>query len=243
MEKDLSFLKNTLIAHRGVHNNDEGIPENSLKAFQDAIDKKLIIELDLHILKDDTIVVFHDDNLSRMTGINWNIKDLTYEEIKNIKLKNTEYHIPLFSEVLELVDGKVPLLIELKTDVSVGRLEKATVQMLKDYNGKFAIQSFSPFSINWFRKNAPEIIRGQLSDNMNNRFIIERWFLKNMLFNSISKPDFISYGINSLPNKKVSKFHKTNLVLGWTIRNNNNLEHAKQYCDNFICENFEELNI
>ena len=242
MEKDLSFLKNTVIAHRGFHNSKKGIPENSLESFQMAIDMGFAIELDLHILKDDTIIVFHDDNLFRMTGINKKVKDLTYDDIKNIKLQNTNFNIPLFSEVLELVNGKIPILIELKTDNKVGRLESNTLKMLKDYSGKFAIQSFSPFSINWFRKHSPEIIRGQLSDNMNNSFFIRKWFLKNMIFNFITKPDFVSYGISSLPNKKVMKFRNTSLVLGWTIKNNNDLAHAKLYCDNYICENIDELN-
>ena len=108
------FLTKSLIAHCGVHDIKNSIPENSIKAFEKAILKGYIIELDLHILKDDNVVVFHDDNLYSMTGVNKKIKDCTYNEIKNLKIQNTNSNIPLFKEVLELVKGRVPLLIELK---------------------------------------------------------------------------------------------------------------------------------
>ena len=119
--KDLKFLKETIIAHRGVH-NEKDIIENSLEAFKEAVNKNYIIELDVHFLKDGEVVVFHDDNIERMTGINKNLKDCTYDEIRNIKLLNKNTYIPKFSDVLKLVDGKVPILIELKNDNKVGLL-------------------------------------------------------------------------------------------------------------------------
>lgn len=243
MNRDINFLKNNLIAHRGMHNIENGIPENSINAFKQAIKFNYIIELDLHLLKDDNIVVFHDDNLKRMTGLDRNIKDTTYEELKNLKLKGKDSYIPLFKDVLEIIAGKVPILIEFKYDVKCGLLEKKAMELLKNYSGKFAVQSFNPFSLYWFKKNYPNIIRGQLSYNYSDYDInfIKKFVLKNMLFNFITKPDFISYGINSLPNKTVEKFRKSNLVLGWTIRTHADLLNAKKYCDNFICENFDDV--
>lgn len=243
--KDLNFLKDRLIAHRGMHNIKLGIPENSLKAFERAIEHNYIIELDLHVLKDNTVVVLHDDNLLRMTGVDKDLKDTTYDEIKSLKLNNTENHIPLFKEVLELVDGRVPLVIEFKYDTKAGRLEEEAMNLLKDYKGKYVIKSFNPLTVNWFKKNYPDIIRGQLGSSYEkievNGFL--RVLLSHMFFNFITKPDFISYNIEFLPNKKVAKFRKNKPVLGWVIRNNEDLSKAKQYCDNFICENIEELNI
>ena len=243
--KDLDFLKDRLIVHRGMHNIKLGIPENSLKAFERAIEHNYIIELDLHVLKDNTVVVLHDDNLLRMTGVDKDLKDTTYDEIKSLKLNNTENHIPLFKEVLELVDGRVPLVIEFKYDTKAGRLEEEAMNLLKDYKGKYVIKSFNPLTVNWFKKNYPDIIRGQLGSSYEkievNGFL--RVLLSHMLFNFITKPDFISYNIEFLPNKKVAKFRKNKPVLGWVIRNNEDLSKAKQYCDNFICENIEELNI
>ncbi|MBE6160177.1 MAG: glycerophosphodiester phosphodiesterase [Lactobacillales bacterium] len=244
MKKDLSFLKENLIAHRGAHNINKGIPENSIKSFEEAIKHNYIIELDIHLLKDNNIVVFHDDDLKRMTGLNKKIKDTTYEEIKDLKLQNTDNYIPLFKDVLELVDGKVPIIVEFKHDVKCGRLEKETMKLLNKYKGKYVMKSFNPLTLIWFKKNYPDVIRGQLSYNFKGKKInlIHKFFCKNMLLNFITKPDFISYGIKSMPNKKINKYRKDILILGWTIKTKKDLEKAKKYCDNFICENLEELN-
>lgn len=241
--KDLTFLKQNLIAHRGYHNAKIGIPENSLLAFDKAVENNYIIELDVHILKDNSIVVFHDDCLERMTGLRKNIKDITYDEIKKLNLGNTNYKIPLLTEVLTLIDGRVPLIIELKTDVKVGILEEELVKILEKYTGKYAVKSFSPFSVYWFKKNYPDIIRGQLSAGFekDKMFSLKKIFLKNMKLNFLTKPDFISYSVNSLPNKVVEEFRKENLVLGWTVRNKEQFKKGMKYCDNLICENFDEL--
>ena len=237
--RESEFLVNSIIAHRGVYNlKKDSIPENSIEAFKNAIDNNYIIELDLHVLKDNNVVVFHDKNLFRMTGIHKDIKECTYDEIKNLKLKNTDNNIPLFRDVLELVDGKVPLLIELKHDVKVGRLEKETMKFLKNYKGEYAIMSFNPFTLLHLKKEYPNIIRGQLAYDLNDKKFnfIKKFLLKNMCFNFITKPDFIAYGIDSMPSKVVEKFRKKGLVIGWTVKNDKDLEKAKKYCDNCIFE-------
>ena len=243
--KKTEFLTTTLIAHRGYHDIKNGIPENSIPAFERAIENKYIIELDVHILKDNKIVVFHDDNLKRMTEIDKEIKLTTYDEIKDLKLANTKYNIPLLTEVLSLVNNKVPIIIELKTDNKVGKLENELIKILNQYKGEFAVKSFSPLSVYWFKKHYPEIVRGQLASSFSNKnmSIEEKILLKNMVFNIFTKPDFISYDINALPNKRVEKIRKKHIVLGWTIKNNEQFEKGKKYCDNLICENFENLKI
>ncbi len=237
--KDKNFLIKNLIAHCGLHDIKNGVVENSLKAFELAIKKGYTIELDLHILKDNTIVVFHDNNLEKMTGVNKKISKCTYNQIKNLKLRGTKNYIPLFKDVLSLVNGKVPLLIELKYDTRVGRLEKSVMEELRNYNGKYAIHSFNPLSILFLKYNFPNIVRGQISSNFDNvemNFIL-KFLLKNMYLNALTKPDFISYDISSLPNKRVERYRKDNLVLGWTIKDKEDLQKAKKYCDNYICEN------
>ena len=171
-----NFLKNSLIAHRGCHN--DSLPENSMGAFRKAISNNLIIELDVHLLKDNTVVVFHDDNLKRMTNIDKDLKNLTYNDIKNINLLDTNYKIPLLIDVLNLVNGKVPLIIELKYDRKYGLLESEVINLLKDYNGLYAIKSFNPLSLYYFKKHAPNIIRGQLITNFKNKkmFILKKYF-------------------------------------------------------------------
>ena len=226
-----------------MHNISKGIPENSIKAFKQAVKNNYIIELDVHILKDNSVIVFHDDNLKRMTGLDKSIREITYEEIRNLKLQNTDEHIPLLKEVLRVVDGKVPIIVELKTDTRVGLLEKETINILKDYKGKYAIKSFDPLTVFFFKKNYPQVVRGQLSSDFKNdkMNIIKKIVLKNMILNFITKPDFISYDINALPNKRVEKYRGEKIILGWTIRNKEDMKKAKLYCDNFICENIEEL--
>lgn len=241
--KKISFLTSSLIAHRGYHDSSLGIPENSIPAFERAIKNSYIIELDVHILKDGKIIVFHDDNLKRMTEIDKEVKLTTYNEIKELKLSNTEYKIPLLTQVLELVNKKVPIIIELKTDNRLGKLEQELMKILKNYNGDFAVKSFNPLSVYWFRKNYPNIVRGQLSSDYSkeNMCIIKKVFLKNMFFNILSKPDFISYDINSLPNKRIQDLRKTHIILGWTVKTKEQFIKSKKYCDNLICENFENL--
>ena len=236
MKKEVKFLTKNLIAHRGVH--DKNIPENSIEAFKIAISNKYIIELDLHILKDNKIIVFHDDNLYRMTGIRKKVKECTYEEIKELKLNNTESRIPLFKDVLNLVDGKVPILIELKTDNKVGKLEKELTKLLTGYKGEYAIQSFNPLSIFYFKNYYPNIIRGQLScafkeEKMN---FFSRYVLKNLCFNFLTKPDFVSYDIHDISKKEVEKLREKYLMLGWTVKTKKEFEETKKYFDNIICE-------
>ena len=225
--KDLKFLKETIIAHRGVH-NEKDIIENSLEAFKEAVNKNYIIELDVHFLKDGEVVVFHDDNIERMTGINKNLKDCTYDEIRNIKLLNKNTYIPKFSDVLKLVDGKVPILIELKNDNKVGLLESSLVQILKKYNGKYAVQSFNPLSIMWFKNN----YKNKKMDN------IKKFILKTMFFNIITNPDFISHSVDDLSYKEVNKIKKNKFILGWTVRNKERYDELIKYYDNLICEKF-----
>ena len=237
--KDLKFLKETIIAHRGVH-NEKDIIENSLEAFKEAVNKNYIIELDVHFLKDGEVVVFHDDNIERMTGINKNLKDCTYDEIRNIKLLNKNTYIPKYTDVLKLVDGKVPILIELKNDNKVGLLESSLVQILKKYNGKYAVQSFNPLSIMWFKNNYPNIIRGQLVCKFKNKKMdnIKKFILKTMFFNIITNPDFISHSVDDLSYKEVNKIKKNKFILGWTVRNKERYDELIKYYDNLICEKF-----
>lgn len=155
------------IAHRGLHS--ELVPENSLTAFRLAVEKCLSIELDVRLTKDCRIVVFHDNDLMRMCGIEGKVFDYTYEQLSAFKLKNSDEKIPLLSEVLKIVDGKVPLLIELKGGAPFGELESRVDHMMKKYKGEFAVQSFNPFSVMWFRFHSPKVTRGQLSSQLSEK--------------------------------------------------------------------------
>ena len=243
MKKNLDFLKGIYIAHRGLYHNEKGIPENSIRAFKEAVKRNIPVELDVHLLKDGNIVVFHDDNLSRMTGYNKMIKDCTYEEISGLRLLDTNEKIPLFEEVLQVINGKVLIDIELKYDTERGNLETRLCSILDNYEGKFIVKSFSPYIVKWFKKNRPEYIRGQLAtDDKNEKGlgIIKRVIAKNMLYNFITKPDFIAYDLKALPNKSIERYRKKSYpILIWTIRTYEELEMAKQYGDSYIYEKIQ----
>ncbi len=197
------WMYNTYIAHRGYHN--ETFPENSIGAFKRAMENGFGMEFDVRLLKDDTLVIMHDDNLKRMVGKDVNLSNLTYLDIKDFTLLGTEEKIPLFKEVLELVGGRVPLMIEFKNDTLSNRLEELSYELLKDYKGEYSVQSFNPKSVNWFRKNAPHVIRGQLYDNFLKRNFIQNIFYKNKLSNYITKPTYHIFSIETLDTKEVQK--------------------------------------
>jgi glycerophosphoryl diester phosphodiesterase len=237
---DISNYK--FIAHRGLYSKNEQIPENSLGAFSRAIQRDLAIEFDVHITSDGKLVVFHDNNLKRITGIDKIIEDCTLDFLKELKLQNTTFEIPTLQEVLSLIDGKVPLLIEIKNERKVGLLEEKLSKTLKGYKGKYIIESFNPLSLLWFRKNIPNVSIGQLSskniDGIKSKF--EKFVLENMLLNTFVKPDFIAYDIEYITTKLAKKCKRKNrFLLGWTIRNIESLNKAKELCDGIIFENID----
>ena len=239
MEIFNSWIVKDYIAHRGLHNKD--LPENSLGAFINAIDHCYPIEIDVQLIADGNIVVFHDYALSRMTGRDGYTKNLTTPELKDYKLNKTEYCIPTLNEVLELIDGQVPILIEIKNEGKVGELESKLWDILKNYNGEFAVQSFNPYSLEWFKKNAPNVWRGQLSSFFKNTGLsfFKRFVLKRMLLNKrVSSPHFIAYDARFLPNFYVKR-NKNLPLLAWVIGSQSEYMKIVKYCDNIIFENFE----
>lgn len=234
------WLFKTPIAHRGLHDNIT-IPENSLPAFESAVKNGYPIELDVQLLSDGHIAVFHDTYLSRMTNYRGSIIRKTSKFIKKIKLLNTDYSIPLFSEVLDLVKGKVPLLIEIKNRRRVGKLELRLLDTLMRYKGEYAIESFNPMSVKWFRDNAPEIIRGQLSGAIGpGRGIKNRTIVRGAFFRIFTRPDFIAYDIRYLPSRKVTRLREIGFpVIGYTAKSKEAYENALKYCDNVIFEGFK----
>lgn len=229
------FLTEKVISHRGIYDN-KIVFENSIEAIKNAAKKGYIIEIDIHLTKDNKLVVFHDYNIKRITGENMIVENHTYEELNKQKI----IHIPLLEEILLILNGKVPLLIEIKQKKKVGILEQKLIETLKNYNGQYAIQSFNIKTVYWFKKNYPNILRGQLSSKYKKSKIplIKKIILKNMLFNFITKPNFISYKYNELTIKKITKLKKKYIVLGWTITTKKDYNKYIKYYDNLICEHF-----
>jgi glycerophosphoryl diester phosphodiesterase len=228
-----------LVAHRGLH--DISNPENSINAFKKAIDINMAIELDVRLTKDNVVIVFHDENLDRMTGINKYVKECYYNDIKDLKLNGTDCYIPTLKEVLELINGKVPLLIEIKNDNKIGVLEDNVLEILSSYNGKYAIQSFNPFVLIYIKNKNKNIMRGQLvCHNYKNISKIKAFILKNMFLNIISKPNFISYKINDVTDQIVKKYSKYPLFF-WTVRNKEQYNKCVRFNGCCIFENYNEI--
>lgn len=239
MEENIfdSWLCNKYIAHRGLHTDK--LPENSLGAYENAINQSYPIEIDVRIISDGTLIVLHDDDLKRVCGKDKYASQLKKEDLADCKLFGTDYTIPTLEEVLNFVDGRTPLLIEIKQLEKVGELERKMWELLKDYKGEYAVQSFNPFSLEWFKKNAPQVWRGQLSCSFKGEKLsfVKKVLLKRLKLNGISSPDFISYCAEDLPNKWVKK-HENLPILAWTVRSQQKYLKAVQYCDNIIFEDF-----
>jgi glycerophosphoryl diester phosphodiesterase len=231
------WLRNIPIAHRGLH--DKNTPENSLSAFKKAIEAGYAIEIDVHLSSDGELMVFHDFNLKRMTGVDEDITSVSAEFSKSLKLFGSDETIPTFDEVLALIDTKVPLLIEIKNEKAVGALESKLNEVLQNYKGEFAVQAFNPFVLAWFAKNAPQITRGQLSGRFEDTTLpfYKKFLLGNLLLNGVSKPHFIAYESQHLPNLAVS-FAKLlkKPILAWTVKSQENSEYALRHADNIIFE-------
>ena len=238
METKTSWVLQKPIAHRGLYNFN--LPENSLAAFENAVEHGFAIELDVRIIDDQTIVVFHDEKLSRMTDRDGYVTNLKASDLDDIKLAKTEFGIPTFEKVLETVNGKVPLLIELKKAEKSTTLEEKLLEMLKGYSGEYAVESFDPYSMQYFYKNAPTIMRGQLSSYFHHHDIDasrrEKKMLKKLKFNDVSHPDFIAYKVTNLPNKYVKNAGLP--VIAWTIKSELQAQKARELCDNYIFEGF-----
>lgn len=240
---DSSPFLGTFFAHRGLHDNNHQIPENSLAAFQRAVDAGYGIELDVQLSADRIPVVFHDATLSRMCGIDRRVNELTFAELRQLSLVNTKEQIPSFQEALALVNGKVPLLVELKMEHLDFDIPRKAAALLSEYSGDYCIESFHPAALYWYRKNRPQIFRGQLSTNFNieNHSLSPfQYLFGKMILNFISRPDFISY--NLLFQRDISLklahglFHAP--CAAWVLRSEKELEQCqKQFCM-YIFENF-----
>ncbi len=222
--KDLPKLQGWHYAHRGLHS--EGIPENSMAAFRAAKEAGYGIELDVHLMKDGNLAIIHDSSLERTAGADVAIEDLTVADLEDYRLEGTDEKIPLFSQVLELYKGEAPLIVELKAaGKNVDALCSATCDMLADYNGAYCLESFDPRCVSWLRKNRPELIRGQLSENFfKSKTSKLPWFLKFLMkynfFNVATRPDFVAYKFADRKNISIFICRKIWKLQGvtWTIR-------------------------
>ena len=242
---DWPKLKQFRYAHRGYHNKPT-VPENSMAAFRAAVERGWGAELDVHLMKDGNLAVIHDASLLRTVGVDVKIEDLTKADLANYKLEDSEEQIPLLEEVLKLFAGKAPLIIELKAESGNGAaLSETVANMLETYEGDCCVESFDPRVVSWFRKNRPEICRGQLAENFfagkNKLPFYLRLVLSNLLMNVGTKPDFVAYKFedrNGLSLRLCRAFWKP-MEVSWTIRSKADMETAEKEGKLVIFEQFD----
>lgn len=239
-DPSLHWLLDSPIAHRGLHHNPD-VPENSLASFQAAVEKGHPIEYDVHLSKDGVPIVFHDDDLARVTGVSGAPESFTVAELTAMKLFGTSETIPTFKATLELVAGKIPMIIETKTTSKVvGALEDAMLKDMEGYVGPYVFHSFNPYSLGYLRKVAPHIIRGQLAEDFSTTPGLSRldsFALTNLLMDVDSRPDFVGYDINALPRLPTTILKDLGIpLLAWTIDSPELLAGAKEVADNYFFE-------
>lgn len=232
MAKDTKWLTATPVAHRGLHNN-KTLPENSLGAFENAVKHGYGIEFDVWRTNDGQLIVHHDPKLNRTCGKDMSTKSIDTTKLDEYKLMNTEYSIPTFKQTLDLVNGQVGLVIEIKPTKLVGVTCSQIWDTLKDYKGNYCIESFDPHVVRWWAKHHPEIILGQLCD----------WYLWHKVMVKSMKQhrfvDFLATSIKNLPSKyyqKICKQYPDMIMIGWTVRTKENYDLAVNNVDNIIFE-------
>lgn len=226
-KSELAPFESCYIAHRGLFGDKA--PENSLEAFALAADFGFGIELDVQITADDKLVVFHDKTLERMCGDSRQMNKCTYAEISKMRLNGTDSVIPLLSDVLKLINGRVPLIVEVKPRGEFRRMIRPLDDLMQSYNGIYCVQSFHVSVLNWYRKHRSGILRGQLST----RYIKDgiksplaaAFIMTNLMANFITKPDFISYNFRykNQPSYWLCRKLYAPKNAGWTIKSQSEL--------------------
>ena len=226
-------LSGARYAHRGLHDMRLGVPENSMAAFRRALEHGFGAELDVHLMADGELAVVHDSNLTRVCGRQVRIEELTASDLPDCTLLGTEETVPLLRDVLDLFEGKTPLIIELKAERgNSAALTDAVMAMLKDWNGTYCIESFHPGVLLRLKRKYPEVVRGQLSENfLRDRDLSSlplplRVVLTNLLTSAVTGPDFIAYKWQDRGNptlrlmKKVYGVHEA----AWTVQDRETME-------------------
>ncbi len=190
-------FENRNFAHRGLHTPDKAVPENSMQAFRAAVGAGYGIELDIQLSADGQVVVFHDDTLDRVCGVHGRVDAYTLQQLQTFSLCGSDQRIPLFTDVLREVHGKVPLIVELKTGPRRTELCEKAWAILLQYTGAYCIESFDPRIVAWWRFHARQVLRGQLASTYRDLRQYQNaavsFAVSRCLINCVSRPHFIAY--------------------------------------------------
>ncbi len=240
---DTTLFKKVYFAHRGLHDNAGDAPENSMAAFRKAVEAGLGMELDVQVTKDGVPVIFHDFKLDRICGAEGKIKDYTYEELQAYTLCQSKERIPKFTDLLAMVDGQVPLIIEIKAETANVSFCAVIDDLLRAYGGAYCIESFNPMVLWWFRRHHNGVVRGQLSSNFRKdgdyRNVLY-FVMAHLLLNFLTKPDFIAYNhkFGREPGRRICRHIYRRPSAAWTIQSQKDLEQLKDEYDVFIFDGF-----
>ena len=243
-EERLRPYRETYIAHRGLFDHEKA-PENSMPAFRRAVEQGYGIELDVQLTADGKAVVFHDESLNRVCGVDRLVRDCTYAELQQYPLEHSAERIPLFREVLDMVAGSVPIVVEIKSEGGFERTVPIVAALLDDYKGEYCIESFHPLAVAWFRKNRPDVLRGQLATGFFRSWFssgnpLAKFLSSNLLLNFRSKPDFIAYNraCQYQPSFLLCKWLFPVVTIAWTVRSPRELASARKHFHGIIFDSF-----
>ncbi len=244
---DLKWLTQRPVAHRGLHDVQAGVIENTQSAVKAAISYGFAIEVDLQVSKDGEAMVFHDDTLHRLTTSKGKVIDRTVKQLKRVNFKDTKDRMWTLSDLLLLVRGVVPLVIEIKSPHDdVGPLEKRVAEVLSTYNGPACVMSFNPRSIITIKALAPSLTRGLVAGRFAD---IPEWAhlsekerskRRNLLYIFEADADFIAYHVKALPALApwVTRTLLRKPLLSWTVRSEQDRRTVKRWADQMIFEGF-----
>ena len=231
------WLRERPVAHRGLHG--DGGPENSLAAFEAAADAGYPVELDVRLTADAVPVVYHDESLQRLCGQDAAVAETDRTDLAALTLRKSDQGIPTLEAALAAVDGRVPVLVEVKNRQRPGAVERAVAAVLDAYDGAFAVQSFNPLTVRWFRRHRPAWPRGQVAGRLRDADVgpLARFVCRRLLASPLARPDFVAYEHDALPYWPVTLHRTLGVpVLAWTVRTPAALRRAREHADNVIFE-------
>lgn len=219
---EMEKFKQVKYAHRGLH--DATKAENSMSAFAAAKEMGFGIELDVRLSKDGELVVFHDDNLTRVAGIDGKVIDFTAEELSKMSLSGTKDGVPTLREVLDLIDGAVPLIIEIKMNGDEKGVSEKLMEVIEGYKGDYVVESFNPIALKVVRRMRPDILRGILSTEYlkdeKHKGSILYGLLQHLMLNFMVRPDFIAYDKKGYKVKGLRFVRRSfgTALIAWTVK-------------------------
>jgi glycerophosphoryl diester phosphodiesterase len=233
------------VAHRGLH--DLRLPENSLGAFDAAASKGYAIELDVRLTADKKIVVIHDANTKRMTGVDMTVAASSAKDLSMHPLKNTSYKLPLLTDALTTIGGRVPVIIEIKYPAAARAIGPHLLAALATYKGDYAVEAFDPRVLIWLRRHAPHVPRGQNASTLPEYPQFPRWYrrlLCSMPLNWLAKPHFIAFDVRDYPRPSLGFWRGAlNIpILLWVVSTDEHLALARLERVNIIFESIQPPN-